>query len=113
MAKITLLGRDFDVAPYKIGAMRKAAPFITRINETAGSMTTLEGAVEAAGDMIGFLAIGLSKIDPTLTAEQLEEQIGLNDALDLQKAMIAVIKDSGLQTGEAKAPSALVDAAGA
>jgi hypothetical protein len=106
MVAITLMGRDFDVAPYKIGAMRKAAPYITRINETAGSLSTIDGAVEVAGDMIGFLSIGLVKIDPTLTPEYLEEQIGMGDLVELQAAATAVISASGLRPGEAPAPSA-------
>jgi hypothetical protein len=106
MAAITLIGREFDVAPYKIGAMRKASVLLDRINSTAGALTTLEGAVTAAGDMIALVSIGLVKIDPALTPEVLEEQVGMEDMTDLQNAVQTILAASGLKSGEAKAPSA-------
>jgi hypothetical protein len=102
---ITLLGRDFHLAPYKLGAMRKAAPLLERINATTGALTTLEGAVHAACDMAALLSIGLVKLDPALTPEALEEQIGMDDLAALQKAVMDVLAASGLRPGEATAPS--------
>lgn len=106
MAKVTIMGRDLEVAPYKIASMRKAAPFIDRINATAGAMTTLEGLTNAAGDLCAVLAIGLVKIDPTLTAEKLEEELGIEDLAALRGAFTAILQESGMQAGERPAPSA-------
>jgi hypothetical protein len=106
MVTVTLLGRDFDVAPYKLGALRKAAPIVERINTTAGSLTTFEGAVEAACELAALVSIGLVKLDPALTAEALEEQLGMEDMPALQKAALDILSVSGLSQGEAKAPTA-------
>ena len=47
-----------------------------RINATAGSRSTLEGLVSWAGDVITVIAAGLVKVEPTLTEEELNEQLG-------------------------------------
>lgn len=112
MAKLTILGRDFEIAPYKLASMRRAAPFIDRINATAGSMTTLEGLTNAAGDFIAVLSIGLVKLDPELTPEMLEEELGIGDLAVMRDAFTAVMKESGLAAGEVPAPVAS-EAAGA
>ena len=106
MVTITLMGRDFDVAPYRIKQLRQAAPFIMAINGKIGSLTSLEAAVDVSADMCGFLAIGMSKIDPTFTQDYLEDNVGLDAIVDLQKAVMDVLTASGLKPGEAPAPSA-------
>lgn len=108
MVTITLLGRDFDVAPYKLGSMRKAAPFVDRVNATIGSLTTMEGAIAVASDLVGFVQVGLVKIDPTLTVDQLEEDVGYDDLPALQAAFTSILQASGMRpkAGEVQAPPA-------
>lgn len=107
MAQITLLGREFDVAPYKLGAMELAAPFVDRINATIGALTTLEGAVKVAGDLVGFVQIGLAKIDPELTVAKLKDEVGYDDLAVLQAAFSSILLASGFKAkGEVKAPPA-------
>jgi hypothetical protein len=104
MAKVTLMGREFDIAPYKIGQLRKAAPIIDRMNARVAGLASVSGMVEAAADMIDFLWIGLVRLDPTITLDQLNDEIGMGDLPAIRDAVLAVMTESGLKSGEAKAP---------
>ena len=113
MARLEIGGRAFDIAPYKLGALRRAAPAIDRINEAAGSLVTIEGMIRSTADIVEVLSIGLQKIDPTLTPEALEEMVGFDDLPALRDAFVAVLRESGMRgAGEAQAP-APADAEGA
>jgi hypothetical protein len=115
MAKVTILGREIEVAPYMIEDMELAAPFIDTINETSGAMTGMTGLTKVAGDLCAVLSIGLLKVDPTLTPDFLKSHLGLGDLVVMRDGFTAVMKVSGMQqSGEATAPvSALQEAAGA
>lgn len=105
MVKVTLLGREFDVAPYKLGALKQAAPFVDRVNAKAGALTTLEGALDVAADLVGFVQIGLAKVDPALTVESMLDEIGYDEMPALQVAFRDILQASGLKPkGEAPAP---------
>ena len=105
MAKVTLMGRDFDVEPYKIKQMRKAAPFIDTINTTTGAMSTIGGLVDAASAFCAVLSIGLVRLDETLTPDALEDMIGFGDLPALRDAFTAILQESGMASaGEAPAP---------
>jgi len=109
MVAITLMGRDFDVAPYKIGALRKAAPVIGRLSALMDAEDKMQASFDGVGCMLEFLSIGLVKVDPTLTPSALEDMVGVEDIPDLLKAIKAVFAASGLggdDEGEAQAPSA-------
>jgi hypothetical protein len=107
MASFEIAGRAFELAPLKLGALRKAAPHIDQINATAGAFDSLEGVTNAARAMIEVLAIGIEKIDSAITADWLEDQLELADMPKLQGAIQALLESSGLAPkGEAKAPSA-------
>jgi hypothetical protein len=113
MARLETGGRAFDIAPYKLGALRRAAPFIDRINAAASSLSTIEGMIDSTADIVAVLSIGLQKIDPALTPEALEEMVGFDDLPALRDAFIAVLRESGMHAaGEAPAP-APADAEGA
>lgn len=115
MAKVTILGREIEIAPYMIDSMELAAPFIDNINATAGSMTGLTGLTKAAGDFCAVLSIGLMKTDATLTTDFLKSSLGLGDLVAMRESFVAIMQESGMQqSGEATAPvSALQEAAGA
>lgn len=113
MAKLDIMGRSFEIAPYKLGALRKAAPHIDAINNTAGALTTVAGMVESQQHTLAVLLIGLQKIDPSITAEMLDEEVGIEDIPALIEAFRQIMQESGLSPkGEAPAPVAL-EAAGA
>jgi hypothetical protein len=113
MAIVHILGRDFDVAPYKIADLRKAAPALDRINSASGSLATIEGLVGSLGDIAEVIAVGTAKADPTMTAEFIENNAGLPDMNDLRDALKAIMAVSGMApaTGEAPAPSASAEGA--
>ena len=96
MAKVHLMGRDFDVAPYMIDALEEAAPFIDAINAAPGSVSTVVGGVKATTDLIGFLAVGLSRIDPELTAAHIKTKVGFADIATMQQAFTDILADSGM-----------------
>lgn len=107
MATLTIEGRSFEIAPYKLGALRKAAPHIDAINAAILSLDTLEGMLESMVHVVGVLAIGLVKIDPALTEDALADMVGMDDMPGLRDAMRDVLSEAGLAPkGEAMAPTA-------
>ena len=107
MAHLEIGGRAFELAPYKLAAMRQAAPHIDAINATAGALSTFEGMAVAARSIIEVLCVGLRRVDETLTADAVEEMLDLSDMPKLQTALREVLEESGLRpSGEAEASSA-------
>jgi hypothetical protein len=107
-------GRPYEVAPFKIGDLRKAAPFIDEINarnkalknaEEEGREPGLQDLTALFRAMLEVLSVGLIKIDPELTADRLEEMVDFTFLNSLKVAVFALMKSSGLGAGEAKAPS--------
>ena len=114
MTTLAIMGRSFEIAPYKLGALKLAAPHIDAMNAIARDIGTMEGAADSAVHMLAVLAIGLQKLDPTLTAEYLEEQIGFDEMAEIGRAVKDLLAESGLAPkGEAQAPSAPETAEGA
>ncbi|WP_422057313.1 hypothetical protein [Sphingomonas sp.] len=141
-AAITLLGRDWEIAPYKLGSMIKAAEFVDAVKarneaiverlgahvesgDTADDLrvkalqiaagTSLVEMMQTIRDAVSVLHIGIAKIDPSVTVDQLLDDID-NDAASMAaiiEAMNLVLGQSGLQSGEAMAPAPLADAPGA
>jgi hypothetical protein len=106
MAKITIEGRECEIAPYKLGKLRRAAPFIDRINSIAGALTTVEGMMNASRDACEVISIGLVAADPRFTADFLEDQFGMPEMAELQTCLKDILTEAGFdQKGEAKAPS--------
>jgi hypothetical protein len=109
MATTIIAGRSFEIAPYKIGALRKAAPHIDAINASATSIDSIEGLIENATHIVAIIAIGLGKVDAALTPEALDEMIGADDIQSLGVTLREIMVESGLAPkGEAMAPSETV-----
>jgi len=128
MAKLTIGERSFEIAPFKLGALRKAAPHIDAINASVKALApaddataedstgdlTIVGMFENTEHILAVIAIGLQKIDATLTAEALEDMIGVDDMPTLAVALRDIMLESGLAPkGEAKAPPEPSETAGA
>ena len=123
MATLVIGGRSFEIAPYKLGALRKAAPHIDAINASVQAMETdgsdvvsggIVGLLENTEHIIAIVAIGLQKIDPTMTAEALDDIIGPDDMSALGIALRDILAESGLAPkGEAMAPPEPTETAGA
>lgn len=113
MAKLTILGREFDIAPFKLGELRRAAPFIDAIQKRSAEGNSLADVMESAIDLLNVMSIGLIKIDPELTPDYLEENVGMAEFVGMQAAFLDITREAGLERkGEAKAPAA-AKAAGA
>jgi hypothetical protein len=105
-------GRSFEISPFKIGALRRAAPHIdainanvTRANELrkAGELPGLSDLGELMHELLAVLVVGISRIDASVTIEQLEDLVDLSFLQSLQAAVFAVMAASGLAPkGEAK-----------
>ena len=109
MATIHILGRDFVIAPYKLGELRRAAPFIDNIQRKTDGSGSLSDLMDSAVDLLNVLSIGLVKIDPMLTADYLEANVSMDEFAGLQTAFVALSTESGLtRKGEATAPPATV-----
>ena len=123
MATLVIGGRSFEIAPYKLGALRKAAPHIDAINASVQAMETdgsdvvsggIVGLLENTEHIIAIVAIGLQKIDPTMTAEALDDIIGPDDMSAFGIALRDILAESGLAPkGEAMAPPEPTETAGA
>lgn len=111
---LELEGRSYGIAPFKIAELRKAAPYVDRMNtlareakarKEAGDPPSFEGAMELFHCAIEILAVGLAKVDPELTVEKLEEMLDPSYLESLQTAVFELLKASGMQRGEATALS--------
>jgi len=106
MANIHVLGRDFAIAPYKLGELRRAAPFIDNIQRKTDGSGSLSDLMDSALDLLNVLSIGLVKIDPVLTADYLEANVSMDEFVGLQTAFLELSEESGLKRkGEATAPT--------
>ena len=107
MAKLEIGGRAFELAPFKLADLRKAAPHIDAINATAGALSTFEGMVAVGRSIIEVLAVAIMKIDAAMDADALEGLADLADMTKLQAALSDLLAESGLAPkGEVPAPSA-------
>lgn len=106
MATIHILGRDFAIAPYKLGELRRAAPFIDNIQRKTDGSGSLSDLMDSAVDLLNVLSIGLVKVDPILTPDYLEANVSMDEFVGLQTAFVELSEESGLQRkGEAAAPT--------
>lgn len=105
MAKITLDGREFDIARYKLGALRQVAPIVDRINAAMTEVKTMEGLTRSATDLAAVLSVGLVKIDPDLTPEGLDDIVGFEDLPNMLACFTELMTESGLEKGEVSAPA--------
>jgi hypothetical protein len=116
MVTLELEGRDpVAVAPFKLAQLRAAAPFVDRLNElvqatsklkTESKVPTLEATMELLHVTVQIIAVGTAKADPSLTADALEEIVGMDHLASLQLAVFELLAQSGLgpNKGEASAP---------
>ncbi|WP_404711743.1 hypothetical protein [Sphingomonas sp. MMS24-J13] len=87
---------------------------LAKSRQITAAMTTAEALQEAA-DAIRILHIGIARIDPSISIEQLLDDVdptpeGIGAII---AGMLAVLGQSGLNQGEAAAPTPLSDGAGA
>jgi len=137
MAKIAIGAREWELAPYKLGAMIAAAPFIdaqkgrqAEISARAGLLATDSEAEKAAkltaattmvemmqniADAVRVLHVGIVRQDPTVTVESLIDDVDPTpeNMTALIVGMQIVLRASGMKSGEAAAPSAAEMPAGA
>jgi len=141
-AVVKLLGRDWEIAPYKLGSMIKAAEFVDAVKtrnekiverlgahvesgDTADDLrvkalqiaagTSLVEMMATIKDAVSVLHIGIAKLDPSVTVEQLLDDIdNTPEAMtSIIEAMNAVLGQSGMRPGELMAPVQVEDAPGA
>ncbi len=121
MASLVIAGRSFEIAPYKLGALRRAAPHIDAINASINAASladdgvmSITGLFENTEHIVAVIAIGLQKLDATLTAEALDDMIGADDMPALGVALRDILAEAGLAPkGEAGAPIEPIEPVGA
>ncbi|MDB5582924.1 MAG: hypothetical protein JWR80_8100 [Bradyrhizobium sp.] len=96
MVMFSILGREIEVAPYKLEALTAAAPFIDGLLASTESMKTLQGVMGGTGDFVRALSIGLQKVDPVFTPEYLAAQLDFTDITRLQAPFRELLQASGL-----------------
>ncbi|MDB5582926.1 MAG: hypothetical protein JWR80_8102 [Bradyrhizobium sp.] len=117
MATLIIGGRSFEIAPYAIGRLRRAAPHIDALNALAATGRAPEaggvtGLLENTGHIVAILAIGLERVDPSLTAGALGCMIGPDDMAGLGFALGEILAESGLGPKEEGEGSISTDPAG-
>ena len=110
MATLTLAGRSYAIAPFRLRELRLAAPHIDRLAARRGPLASVEAVAETAADMVAVLAAGLD----AASAQSLQAEVGLGDLEPLRAAFDAVMAEAGLKraAGDA-APGEAQGAAGA
>ncbi len=100
MAKATIGGVDYEVRPFKLREVRKAAPLIDAINERRRvAAVSLVDAGDGLFDLLGVIAVG---IDGT-TAEDLEEKLERSEWTGLTVTFNEILVEAGFKAaGEAK-----------
>ena len=105
MAQLKIGERSFEIAPYKLGFLRRVAPAIDQMNESIGSLSTFEGMVSSADIMLAILLPGLQKLDAAITIESMSDELGMDDFIPLGNTVKALLAESGFnRAGEVTAP---------
>lgn len=103
MAKLEIDGRAFELAPLRLGALRKAAAYLDRINERGAEIDSLEGVMESAHELCEVIAIALVKVDPACDVDWLEDRVGMAEMPAIKDAFRDLLSESGLaKKGEAQ-----------
>lgn len=111
--------RKFEIAPYRLRELRLAAPFIEAMNATAERVSKVQaGETPSMTDMFDLsrslcevLAIGVAKVAPEVTADDIEELTGFSALNGLQNAVREVLEQSGLSSvGKTTAPLDMTEA---
>ncbi len=95
MAQAIIGGRAYWISPFRLRELRLAAPFIDKVSARArsGGLATVEGASEAAYDMLCVLAVGVEDA----TADQLAAEASLQELSALREAFDQVMAEAGLK----------------
>jgi len=133
MVTINIGGREWELAPYKLGAMIDAAPFIDAQKERQALLELRAGVAIMPGDegetlaekiaklvaastvaenmqnladAVRILHVGIVKLDPSVTAKALIDDVDATpEAMaELMAAVNSVLNKSGMRPGEDKAP---------
>ncbi len=115
MTQLTIGDRTIEIAPYKLSAMAKAAPYIDRVISASVAMagrsasdpdlnfaTTMLDVVE---NVIEVIAVGTATVDPSLTAVYLGEQFGLDNLPALQVVFAEIIRGAGIALPPVEVPA--------
>ena len=97
MVAVRLLGREFEIAPYTLGELRRIAPALDRIR--ALEQGTTGASIATACGLAAVVAVGLGRIDPSLTPAVLLDRLDLGDLPALEAACSQIIAASGIGTG--------------
>jgi hypothetical protein len=101
MARLTLGGETYEIAPFRLRELRLAAPFIDRLSARAGAPASVAAAAEGAADMLCALAVGIEGA----AADALIASASLADMDAVRETFQAVMAEAGLKpaaSGEGK-----------
>lgn len=91
MATLTLGGRVYEIAPFRLRELRLAAPHIDRLAARQGPPGSVAAVAEAAADMLAVLAAGL----PGVAGEELQAAASLDDLEGLRSTFDTVMAEAG------------------
>jgi hypothetical protein len=99
MATLTLGGRAYEIAPFRLRELRRAAPHIDRLAGRRAPLDTVAAVAETAADMLAVIGCGL----PDEEAEALVARVSLAELEAVRAAFDQVMAEAGLKRG-ASAP---------
>ena len=94
-----------ELAPFKLGDLKKVAPIIDRINTRGDGIADFERTIDAVLDFATVISFSAIKADIECDADWFAEHVGFSDQAAIMIAFRDLLKDSGLAPkGEAPAP---------
>ena len=113
MAKVTLKGVEYEIAPFMLEQIEQSARFIDQVNNgyaaaKDGKPSMTQMAQIAAG-LLGTFAVGIAKTHPTVTLEKLRGEISFAEAISQQASFRDILLEAGLvplgKTGAPPSPA--------
>jgi len=96
---VRIAGRDFTMGPAPAWLMRTAMPDILRLEQqalTANAQGDLRGAAEAAvNTLVAELALIAAALDPEVSAEDLEGELGYSEIAQLFARLVQMSSTTG------------------
>jgi len=111
MAKLTIGGVIYEVAPLGFKKIRAAAPLLKAAQDLLASNPDLIGVTDAAFEIMRIAAIAIDK--PDVTAESLEAGASFTESQGLVPFLNDLMEESGLSSPKGEAPGAAADLTGA
>lgn len=104
MAKVTIGGEVYEIAPYNLKDFEDASPYLDALPLLKDLDPNVPSTLaKAVAPCVGFILPGMRKLlGETLTLDQLKARFSIPESQLLAEVMTAICEESGLKLGEVK-----------